>query len=267
MSRTVDDSCWLPNRSDGTSVVTPVDRPEDPSGEDRADEDQPDREWWPLDRRDAVIMLATFIGLTACFTVIGWAIVRWWDPSSFGNADMDVNRWLSDARTASRNDLAHFGSMLSGTETMVVMATLLLPVSWLLFRRLHEWALVAFGLLLEVTIFVASSTLVGRDRPPVEQLEGAPTSSWPSGHIAAAVVFYGGIALIVIWHVRRSGPRGVAVGMLMTVPVVVIASRLYLGMHHPSDAAGGIVLGVLCLVIMGRLVRNQELRLHRASEA
>ena len=52
-------------------------------------------------------------------------------------------------------------------------------------------------LMFEVAVFGTTSKLIARDRPPVEQLDGAPTNSWPSGHIAAAVVFYVGLAIIV----------------------------------------------------------------------
>ena len=69
---------------------------------------------------------------------------------------------------------------------------MLLPLMLWMYRRWHDWAFLTIALLFEVSVFGISSKIVGRDRPPVEQLDGAPTASWPSGHIAASVVFYVG---------------------------------------------------------------------------
>ena len=76
-------------------------------------------------------------------------------------------------------------------------------------RRWSEPALLAGVLVLEVMVFVTSSFVVDRARPPVSQLDSVPlTSSFPSGHTAAAVAFYGAIAIIVFWHTRNRIARG-----------------------------------------------------------
>lgn len=210
----------------------------------------------PIDRHGLLVMIATFVLATATSTAVGWMVVEWWEPSAAGRADERINLWLEDARTGDWNTVAERTSMLSDTLTKVLLGVALLPVFLWLFRRWHEYALVFGGLLLEVSIFGVSTMLVGRERPPVERLDGAPTNSWPSGHIAAATVFYVGLAVVIFMRTRRAGPRvvGVVIGVAATVGVAV--SRLYLGMHYLTDAVAGVVIGLVTLAVMYHVVHR-----------
>lgn len=220
--------------------------------------DPPEIAWKqsPFDHRGLVIMCVTFLAATAVTTAVGLAIVRWWEGSSWGEADADVNRWLEDWRNPDRTTIAEYASQSSDTITKIIFGVVMVPVFLWLFRRWHEYALVFGGLILEVMIFGLSSELVARDRPPVEQLDGAPTNSFPSGHIAAATVFYCGLAVVIFMRTKRVGPRivGAVLGVAMTLAMV--GARLYLGMHYLSDAVAGVAIGVLTLIVMYRVVHR-----------
>ena len=91
-------------------------------------------------------------------------------------------------------------------------------------------------------MFVTASFVVDRGRPPISQLDSIPpTSSYPSGHTAAAVAFYGAIAIIVFWHTRNRVARGVAFAAAILLPLIVGGSRMYRGMHHLSDVVVGAI--------------------------
>ncbi len=212
----------------------------------------------PLGRRDVAVLAGAYVVLTAAYLAIGWVVVRWWERSSLGRSEAEVNRWLEEARTDRRNDLAEFGSALSNTETKVVLVLALLPLMLWMYRRWHDWALVTVGLLFEVSVFGTTAKLIGRERPPVEQLDGAPTNSWPSGHIAAAVVFYGALAIVIRWNNKSRRSRAGATAIAVVAPSIVIASRLYQGMHYVSDAVGGVILGVLTLLLVRHLIMRSD---------
>jgi membrane-associated phospholipid phosphatase len=224
--------------------------------------DDAERPFWrvaPLHRRDYRVLAVSYVVLTTIYLAVGWMIVNWWESSPLGEAEADVNRWLEDGRTDDRTHLAELGSALSNTETKIALGLMLLPLMLWMFRRWHEWTFIVGGLILEVAVFGTTAKIIARDRPPVEQLDGAPTNSWPSGHIAAAVVFYVGLA-IVIWYNPRFPrvSRIAAVCIAIIAPAIVIMSRLYLGMHYLSDAVGGTVLGLTVLAIMWRLLLKPD---------
>ena len=74
--------------------------------------------------------------------------------------------------------------------------------------------------------------------------------SFPRGHATVAVGFYGALALILAYHPR--GPARWAVVALGTAVVLLTAfSRLYLGVHYPTDVLAGFLAAPLWLVSVG----------------
>jgi undecaprenyl-diphosphatase len=106
---------------------------------------------------------------------------------------------------------------------------------------------------------MATTLLIDRPRPTVTQLDTAPpTSSFPSGHTAAAVCFYGAIAAIVIWHSRHRWLSAVAVFVCAAIPLTIAGSRVYRGMHYPTDVLAGALLGVIWLSTVLFYVRRHD---------
>ena len=122
----------------------------------------------------------------------------------------------------------------------------------ILLRWLHRWyeaLVVAVALILEAMVFISTTLIVGRPRPSVPHLDGSPVgSSFPSGHVAAAVC-YATIAIVV----GRNGARRWVVVTLWTIavasPIIVGLSRMYRGMHFMSDVVAGMILGVVSVVV------------------
>jgi membrane-associated phospholipid phosphatase len=211
----------------------------------------------PIDKPGAGIMAVTAIVGIAVTTLVGLALVEWWGLSRFGRADIDLSVWLEEHRTETLTAVTERISMASDTLTKVLLAAALIPVFLWLFRRWHEWALIVGGLVIEVTIYGVAARIVQRDRPPVEQLDGSPSGiSFPSGHIAAATVFYGGLAIVIFMQTRRTWPRVIASIVGVGVPIAMVWARLYLGMHFLTDAIAGLLIGVTVLVVMHYVVHR-----------
>ena len=85
-------------------------------------------------------------------------------------------------------------------------------------------------------------------RSPTSIESAPPTSSFPSGHTAAAVCLYGAIAIITVSTSRRTWLRAAAVLVAVLAPGCVAFARLYRGMHYPSDVACGALLAACWLV-------------------
>jgi undecaprenyl-diphosphatase len=85
--------------------------------------------------------------------------------------------------------------------------------------------------------------LVSRPRPPVEHLQHVTGSSFPSGHATQASAFW--LALVLLAPAAGASPRATrtAAGAMLVLVAAVAASRVYLGVHYPSDVLAGVVLG------------------------
>jgi len=246
---------------DAATWAAPAD-PDESASEDVA------KPWYkvaPLHKHQVKLLVLAWVVMTTIYVGVGFAIREWWEPSAAGRRDADINRWLADHRTDSRNQLAEWGSALSNTETKIALCLMLLPLMLWMYRRWHDWTYIVVALLFEVSVFGTSSKIVLRDRPPVEQLDGAPTNSWPSGHIAAATVFYVGLAVIVYWNSRRKLSRAVFTVIAVAAPVTVAMARLYQGMHYLTDIVGGMILAAVALVLVRWLMidAGQDPRLTR----
>jgi undecaprenyl-diphosphatase len=70
--------------------------------------------------------------------------------------------------------------------------------------------------------------------------------------VAAAIVLYVGLAIVVSSHTRRAAVRAPVWMAAVVLPIWVGLSRVYRGMHHPSDAIASVVLGVgvLCFALL-----------------
>jgi undecaprenyl-diphosphatase len=117
--------------------------------------------------------------------------------------------------------------------------------------RWRESLVLAAAITGELLVFLAVTFVVQRDRPDVPRLDAAPpTSSFPSGHTAAAVAIYGAIAFVLWRRSRHRAWAGVVVALCCAVPVVVGLSRIYRGMHHPTDVVVGAIGGGVWLLLV-----------------
>jgi undecaprenyl-diphosphatase len=215
------------------------------------------RSWWrtpPVDRRGFAVWLLTLVLMTAIVTAAGLVLTH--ELSGVRSFDDEVARWFARHRTDTWDHVTWVGSFIADANVKIPATAILSVVFLFLWRRWTEPALLIGALVLEVGIFTISSFIVDRPRPPIPHLDPIPpTGSFPSGHSAAAVAFYGAIAIIVCWHTRHRLARTVTVAAAFVVPLVVATSRISRGMHHLSDVVVGLVIGAVSLWITWLVVR------------
>jgi undecaprenyl-diphosphatase len=76
--------------------------------------------------------------------------------------------------------------------------------------------------------------------------------SFPSGHATVAVGFYGMLTVILAYRLRGAARWAVAACGLLVV-LLIGFSRLYLGVHYPTDILAGYLSALLWLVCVGGL--------------
>jgi undecaprenyl-diphosphatase len=220
----------------------------------------PQSETHPVARLVAVFLVA-YVVLTAVCVGLGRFLTDAGATAGLRRWDVSVNRWFVRGRTGTLDSLTAVGSHLAETPTVVGLGLLIVGLVWWRRRDLYAVGILVVGLILEVSVFVSTTLFVDRARPPVHHLDAAPpTSSFPSGHTAAAIVLYIGLIIVVhrVWH-RRA--LTLALGVLLAlVPVAVGLSRLYRGMHHPTDVFVGVALGTTALLLACAIVRAAMIR-------
>jgi len=167
-----------------------------------------------------------------------------------GGADESLVRVLSHHRTSGLTSASLIGSIMAGG----VVLPIVVAVCGLLAALFKQWRVgvfLIFALGLESGAYRVTTLLVPRHRPEVHRLESLPVNaSYPSGHTAAAIAVYCGLALLITSRISTLAPRIFIWAAAATIPVYVAFARMYRGMHHPLDVFGGVVIGVAALTAM-----------------
>jgi len=91
---------------------------------------------------------------------------------------------------------------------------------------------------------VLTKNFIERARPDeVSHLLEVNGFSYPSGHSLASASLYLAVALVTSRHLPTAVARTVLFGFAIAIVSLVAASRLYLGVHYPSDVFSGVSLG------------------------
>ena len=83
--------------------------------------------------------------------------------------------------------------------------------------------------------------------------EGAKAMSYPSGHVANALVWYGVIALLVVALVRRPLTRWETFAIRVLPVAIVFATTVYTGFHWLTDSIAGLLLGLVLTRLLARV--------------
>jgi undecaprenyl-diphosphatase len=109
--------------------------------------------------------------------------------------------------------------------------------------------------------------LLERPRPEiVPRLVEVTGLSYPSGHSLASAAVYLTAAFVVARHVSLVRERVAGVVLTAVLVLTIGVSRVYLGVHYPSDVFGGILLGTAWALVMGVLVVRLD-RIARGAES
>ena len=220
--------------------------------------------------RDIRWLVLPAVGLVALMVAVGYLVVHVLPATALGRWDASVPARLVEYREQDGISESKIITTLSATPTIVVLTVIATVAFRLMFKRWHESLVVIYAVIGETAVFMATTFFIDRPRPTVPHLDEAPpTSSFPSGHTAAAMCFYGSVAAIAIWHSRRRWITVAVVILCVAIPLTIAASRVYRGMHFPTDVMSGMLLGAIWLTVVIFYVRRHDAggRRHAAVDA
>ena len=158
-------------------------------------------------------------------------------------------------QTAIRGDLPSSLTFLFRTITHLidipVIITWVLIVSFIFYRK--RWKLETYLMLGNLTLagilIVTFKNIYQRPRPEIVHLVEEEGFSFPSGHSLAVTIMVGTLIVILSQRIKNSAWRKVVQIGLGIYLVSVLVSRIYLGVHYPSDVLASLCLGLGILFI------------------
>lgn len=197
----------------------------------------------------AAFFIVNFLGIL--FTVQSKGLLT--------QVDTRILNQIPNIRTPTEDILFRAVTMLANTESAIVLVV----ATAVVFRRKKQSLLAGFFLFVtagEEAVTYVIKHLVQRTRPDrLLSLFGEDSFSFPSGHAVRATVLFGLLAYVIFKSYTSVRARAVTLSLYVLSVFLVAASRVYLGVHYPTDVWGGILLGgaLLTLVIGGLEITNR----------
>ncbi|MEU7142166.1 phosphatase PAP2 family protein [Nocardia sp. NPDC046473] len=163
--------------------------------------------------------------------------------------DSPLSNWAITHRNDTLTPIATTVSNLGGPLAMTILATLaVITFGWR--GRWPETALVAATGLGAWALSDGGKRLIDRPRPPaIHQIVLKTNPAYPSGHSLGSIAVVGIVAILLIPHLRSPVTRWIAALAAIAFIAAVGFSRIYLGVHWPTDVLGGWAVGALWVII------------------
>ncbi len=164
---------------------------------------------------------------------------------------ISIDTRISNLLTIFRNsDLTQFFlwiTVLGKWQIILGFTVTTICILWIWHKRLYIAPLLLT--IIGTEIFTAISKIAFHRPRPELALYTEPSFSFPSGHAAIAIAFYGFLAYILIRHFAKWKTKVNIFFIGLSIILLIGFSRLYLGVHYVSDVWGGYLVGALWLII------------------
>jgi undecaprenyl-diphosphatase len=221
-----------------------------------------ERHMLPSPRAGTAEILTGWVLVFGALFVFGKLATRYARSTVLEPLDGAIPHWFADHRTPTLDGVSWLLSKAGDTHAILAVSLVFCPLAVAVLRQWRPALFVALAMFGELTLFLAASRAVERDRPDVPQLDGTlPTSSFPSGHTAATLCLWTAIAIIVMPRTDRWW-RWLPLIAAILMPTAVAVSRIYRGMHHTTDVLGAILLSALWMTLLYVVVRPDSAANH-----
>lgn len=197
--------------------------------------------------------------LTIVFLIVAFFLVNFLSllitvvsKGPFTQIDTRVLNLMPSIRTPIQTSFFRAVTTLANTQTSVVLLIAVVTIFW----RKHHRLLAGLGTIVALgaeTITYIIKTLVHRPRPGLSlRLIQEDSYSFPSGHVVRATVLFGLLAYLFYKSFSSTRARIITVGVYILTVFLVAVSRIYLGVHYPTDVWGSILLsGAMLAAVIG----------------
>ena len=180
------------------------------------------------------------------FVILGYMVKFY--PEQLVGFDSPIQTWLRGDLPAALTTF--FKLVTSVIDPMGIIIWVSALVLFFLYKKWKiEAALLAGNLVLHGILIKLIKLLYQRSRPSISHLVEEGGYSFPSGHAMATAIVVGTLIIIVQQRMQNQQIKRLVQGLLLLFIFTIMASRVYLGVHYPTDVIGGALMGFAILNI------------------
>lgn len=130
---------------------------------------------------------------------------------------------------------------------------------YLIFKRKAIILAHILAIILTSAVFnIILKAIINRPRPYGNSLVKVNFNSFPSGHAMSAITFYG-LMIYLIFKFIKNSPLKILLSSICILMILLIGmSRIYLGVHYPTDVIAGYMAGLVILTLSIGLINHFE---------
>lgn len=159
--------------------------------------------------------------------------------------DAAITKLVISFRSPQLNKILQFITNLGDLYGYIVITTICSLFFYFKFKNWRYVVQLIFVIIISGLSNLALKEVINRARPNAEHLVSVETLSYPSGHAMSATAFYG-FLIYLFYFLKINKWLKTSLILLFSFLIVGIGvSRIYLGVHFPSDIAGGMIAGTI----------------------
>lgn len=211
------------------------------------------RSW--ISKHNTIVFIAlVFSILLGLFSAILEDVYE--SDSTVVNADNSISQYFSTIRDPQLNNFFLGVTQLGNTEPLL-LSFMLVCILFLLFKKYTQLVAIflTFGGSAVITFVIKN--IVQRARP-IDGLIVEHGFSFPSGHAFAAVCFWGVLFYLLSTLTKNKPLKLLLLAIALLLAFLIGFSRVYIGVHWPSDVIASYLLSGVYVIAILILVENRE---------
>lgn len=211
-----------------------------------------------LKKYDSKIPYAIIIAIALAIVVLGIKffveLTESLHTAILANFDNQVSEYIASFRTPILTKYFTFITDVGDVWGYLISFSLCAILFYLFFKRWKYTFQLSLLLILALSSNILLKQLINRARPTLEHLVTVKTLSYPSGHAMTAMAFYGFLIYLIVTFNFSKILKFAIITILSFLILSIGVSRIYLGVHFPSDIVGGFAAGfiwvVFCILVL-----------------
>lgn len=155
--------------------------------------------------------------------------------------DVNISMFFYSIRTPFLTTLMEWTSAIGLSGTLVISALLVIVLS--IRKHAREAVLLSLTLIMGLLLDNSLKFIFARPRPQIAPIQNVGNYSFPSGHAMNAFLFYSLLVYLSFHFFKRKNMRIIAIVFSIIMVLLIGASRVYLGVHYPTDIIAGYIAG------------------------
>ena len=163
----------------------------------------------------------------------------------FESYDKSISEYVWTHKSAFLTDYMVAVTEIGDVMGYVIALGFLIVVFLVAFKHWKYIAQLGLVLILALSSNILLKEIINRSRPLGEHMVTVKTLSYPSGHAMVSMAFYGFLIYLIAYFKIN---KALKIGLITILAILILSigiSRIYLGVHYPSDVLGGYIAGIM----------------------